>query len=93
MHLREALDLCSVNHAGDWVWLAGERLATAMAIGLVDSEQPRTTILAPHSLAVYEPDARLSLAWPIPDEEPPGAQGEPEWLTEDGHEWNPTLEV
>ena len=93
MRLREALDFCSVNHADEWVWLAGERPATAMAVGLVDSgdsEQPRTTILAPHSLAVYEPDARLSLTWPIPDEESPGDRSEPEWLTDDGHEWNPT---
>src|SRR5206468_4417309 len=45
-----------------------------------------------HAIAVYEPDARLSLVWPVNDE--PAADrlrsSEPsksEWLDADGHEW------
>jgi hypothetical protein len=62
-----------------------------MAVGLFDSgaSEPRTTILAPHSLAVYEPDARLSLVWPVPDEEARDRRGraDPEWLTGESHDW------
>ena len=61
-----------------------------MVAGAFDSGATRP--LTGHSLAVYEPDARLSLAWPVPDEpeaERPNRdeQGVPEWAEQDSYEW------
>lgn len=97
MRLRDALDLCSDDHAHAWVKLPGGqhgRPATTMLAGVFDpgASEPAMRPLNGHSIAVYEPDARLSLVWPVGDE--PEAdrvrnweQWKPEWLDADGHEW------
>jgi hypothetical protein len=92
MRLRDALDLCSADYQDDWLRLRGERPATAMVAGVfaVGASEPNTTILTGHTIAVYEPDARLSLVWPVPDEnerERRGPAGLPEWAEQDDHEW------
>lgn len=95
MRLREALDLCSDDHAHEWVEIPGGqwgRPATTMLAGLSDpgGKEPDLRPLYGHSIAAYEPDARLSLLWPV-DEEPDAGplRGEdlPEWAAEDTHEW------
>src|SRR4051794_36858358 len=94
MKLREALDLCSGGSAHDWVEVPGPwgRPATAMLAGMFDpggaDSVPRP--LMGHSLAVYESDARLSLVWPVPeDDEPKDLRGDaqPEWAQDDPHTW------
>jgi hypothetical protein len=91
MRLHDALDLCSDEHVDDWVAVPGERPATAMPVGLLDSgaSEPRTTILAPHTIAIYEPDARLSLVWPVPDADVRDGRdrANPDWLEEDSSDW------
>jgi hypothetical protein len=75
------------------VEIPGERPATAMVAGLFDpgAAEPRTRPLAGHSIAVYEPDARLSIVWPVPDEDEAERQGGerflPEWTEQDSHDW------
>jgi hypothetical protein len=93
MRLRDALDLCSDRHADDWVEIPGSRPATAMVAGLFDAGMKEAGMrpLAGHSLAVFEPDARLSMVWPVPDE-PEAEQRDverfiPEWAERDTHEW------
>jgi hypothetical protein len=64
-----------------------------MVAGLFDpgAAEAATRPLAGHSIAVYEPDARLSLVWPVPDEdeaERPGYERSiPEWAEQDSNEW------
>lgn len=96
MNLREALDLCTDVHVDDWVDMPGGeggRPATAMVAGMFDPgfEDARTRPLAGHSIAVYEPDARLALVWPLPDDdrylEHPGDRYVPEWAENDAHTW------
>ncbi len=65
-----------------------------MLAGVYDpgAAEPRMRPLAGHSIAVYEPDARLSLCWPLPDEDEYERRQRndsmPEWLEQDTHEWN-----
>lgn len=96
MALRRALDLCSAEHADDWIRLPGERPATAMLSGLFDSgaRTATTTILAPDKIAVYEPDPRLSLVWPVRDDDMRAERDrpQPEWLDADGHNWRSARE-
>jgi len=91
MNLRQALDFCSVAHRDDWVRLPGERPATAIIAGLFDAgaAEPRTSILTGHTIAVYEPDPRLSLVWPVPDDDPRDERDRatPEWLENEEHDW------
>lgn len=95
MNLREALNLCTDIHSDDWVEIpSGQwgRPATAMVAGMFDPgfEKAQTRPLMGHSLAVYEPDARLSLVWPIPEDDEADRRGDdymPEWLDADGHQW------
>ena len=62
-----------------------------MLAGLVDpgGDEPRTHVLAGHTIATYEPDARLSLVWPVPerDDDETAEQPLPEWAEEDGDQW------
>ena len=94
MRLRDALDLCSDRRVDDWVEIPGERPATAMVAGMFDpgvADDARTRPLAGHSFAVYEPDARLSLVWPVPEDDdhlrPRGDSWIPEWAESDKHQW------
>jgi hypothetical protein len=94
--LREALDLCSHEHAHEWVIIPGAqhgRPATTMLAGLFDAgaQEPRVRPLAGHSIAVYEPDARLSMVWTVPDEDEENRRSPrepvPEWAENDDQEW------
>lgn len=94
MQLKELLDLCQDRHSDDWVRVPGKRPATAMLAGVFDPgmEEPRTRTMEGHSIAVYEPDARLSIVWTVPDEpeaERPNRHDRfiPEWAEQDNHEW------
>lgn len=94
MNLRAALDLCSSENADDWLEMPGNRPATAMLAGIFDAgmEQAQSRPLAGHSVAVFEPDARLSLVWPVPEDdrstlhqfEQPGL---PEWAENGTDQW------
>lgn len=94
MTLREALDLCSDSQAGHWVEIPGNRPATAMVAGVFDAGMTESSMrtLDGNSIAVYEPDARLSMVWQVPDE-PEAEQsdryerGTPEWAEQDDLEW------
>jgi hypothetical protein len=98
MQLREALDLCTDSHANDWLRMPGAqngRPATAMLAGLFDPgmKQAQMRHLAGHSIAIYEPDARLSIVWPVPedDDEVEGRDRQdrlPAWLEQDDHDWS-----
>jgi hypothetical protein len=71
MSLRELLDLCQDTHSDDWVLMPGNRPATAMLAGVFDpgiKDEARTRTLMGHSIAVYEPDPKLSMVWPMPEE-------------------------
>jgi hypothetical protein len=96
VHLRSALDLCTEAHQGDWLSLPGELPATAMLAGIVDvgGAEPKPAVLSGHTVAVYEPDARLSLVWPIPDRDEPGSgrRSLPDWAEHDEHEWKHALD-
>ena len=94
MRLRELLDLCQDTHSDDWVLMPGNRPATAMLAGIFDPgmEDARTRPLAGHSIAVYEPDPRVSMVWPVPDEaeaEQPNRheRGLPDWAEQDSEEF------
>lgn len=92
MRLREALDLCTDRNSGDWRRVPGTRPATTMLAGSFDpgAKENDTRPLAGHSIAVYEPDARLSLVWPVPEdhEDDLGDRSLPEWAeNDDPHEW------
>lgn len=93
MRLRDALDLCTDAHQDDWVQIPGSRPATSMIAGLFDPgmSEPRLSPLTGHSIAVYEPDARLSMVWPVPEDDEDGQllRGDdlPEWLGQAPHEW------
>ena len=94
MRLSDALDLCTDAHQDDWVRIPGERPATAIIAGLFDpgAAEPRTRPLAGHTIVVYEPDARLSLVWPVPDEDEAERPDRyerfiPDWAEQDDHEW------
>jgi hypothetical protein len=96
MDLRKTLDLCTDAHSDDWVEMPSGgwgRPATTMLAGIFDpgGEEADTRPLAGHSIAVYEPDARLSLVWPMPAEPDEGRHRAerwvPEWAEEDTHEW------
>lgn len=65
-----------------------------MVAGMFDpgvADDPRTRPLAGHSLAVFEPDPRLSLVWPVPeDDDDIGRRADnwtPEWAEQDTYEW------
>lgn len=88
MQLRSALELCTEAHSHEWVEIPSGgwgRPATTMVAGIFDpgGSDPETRPLMGHSLAIYEPDARLSLVWPVPeDTDYLGRIGEremPEW--------------
>jgi hypothetical protein len=93
MRLREALDLCTDSHVDEWVLLPGNRPATAMVAGLFDPGMKESQLrpLAGHSIGVYEPDARLSVVWPVPEDDEHGRpqRGDelPEWLEQAPHDW------
>src|SRR4051794_10435813 len=93
MNLRELLDLCSGTHSDAWVRMPGAqggRPATAFAAGIFDPgfEDARTRPLAGHTIAVYEPDARISMVWPVvEDDDEDRGRFIPEWLEADGHQW------
>jgi hypothetical protein len=96
MRLRHALDLCTDTHSDDWVKMPSAqsgRPATAMLAGVFDpgAKEPDMRPLAGHSIAVYDPDARLSLVWPMPeayDDERRRADGwKPEWAETDSYDW------
>jgi hypothetical protein len=92
MRLRDALDLCTDAHADDWMPIPGEQPATGMLAGLVDpgGAEPGARALLGHTIAVYEPDARLSLVWPVPEREDDERAGQrlPEWAEEDSEKWD-----
>lgn len=95
MRLRELLDLCQDTHSDDWVMVPGNRPATAMLAGVFDpgmKDEARTRTLVGHSIAVYEPDPKLSMVWPVPEEpeaERPNRHERfiPEWAEKDNHGW------
>jgi len=86
MNLREILDFCQVDHAGDWQRLPGGGPADRMLSGLVDvaasDEPPALAVLQPNYRAVYKPRPELGLAWGFPAydsrNEPPAE-----------HDWQP----
>ncbi len=92
MRLRDALDLCTDTHSDDWARIPGGRPATTFLAGMFDpgAAEPRLTPLTGHTIAVYEPDPRLSLLWPVPDDDERDRRerNTPEWLTDDSHDWN-----
>jgi hypothetical protein len=71
MRLREALDRCTGEHMDDWVEIPGQRPATAMVVALFEpgGEEPGTRALAGHSIGAYEPDPRLTMVWPVPEDD------------------------
>ena len=88
MRLRDALDVCTDNHAHEWVEIpSGQsgRPATTMVAGIFDpgASEPEMRPLMADSLAVYEPDARLSLVWSMPEDtrdlERPLERSLPDW--------------
>lgn len=94
MHLREALDLCSDLHSDDWVEIPGSRPATGMLATFFDpgTAEPRTRALTGHSIGVYEPDARLAIVWPVPEDDddvvrPGRSRDLPEFLEADSRQW------
>jgi hypothetical protein len=97
MRLRDALDLCTHLHADDWIAMpsgARGRPATNMLAGLFDPgmTDPRPRPLVGHTIAVYEPDARLSIVWPVPEddqeyEDPSVREYVPEWAERDSQTW------
>jgi hypothetical protein len=96
MKLREALDLCSDEHAHEWVKIpSGQfgRPATTMLAGLFDPgmSEPHLRPVTGHNLAVYEPDPSLSLLWSVPDEyeedRRSGQRELPDWAETDDHTW------
>jgi hypothetical protein len=92
MRLRDAQDLCSDGHQDDWVQLPGSRPATTMLAGIFDpgASQPETRPLMGDSVAVYEPDARLSIVWPVPEDSDARRRDLPEWAEQDDHDWTTT---
>lgn len=97
VRLRDALDLCSDDLSDEWVDMPGGqhgRPATTMVAGLFDpgGGEPGVRSLEGHSIAVYEPDARLSLVWPV-DGEPAAdrprrrEEWKPEWAETDVHQF------
>lgn len=97
MDLRAALDIASDLHSDDWVKVPGGtfgRPATAILAAMFDpgvADDPRTRALTGHSLIVYAPDPRLSIVWPVPeDDDYLGAPRDavmPDWAEEDDHNW------
>lgn len=97
MRLRDALDICTDNYSDDWLKMPSGgwgRPATTMVAGLFDpgASEPRIRPLVGHTMAVYGPDARLSLVWPVPatDEAERPDRSErfiPEWAERDSFEW------
>lgn len=94
MRLRDALDRCTADHASDWVEIPGDRPATLMVAAMFDpgAEDVRTRALAGDSIAVYEPDPRLTIVWPVPedDDDFPRMRRRkelPEFAEEDEQEW------
>ncbi len=93
--LRDALDKCTGASFDDWVTMPSAgwgRPAITMLAGIFDpgGDEPETRPLVGHSLAVYEPDPRLSLVWPVPEDDSfldRSRRFEPEWLTQDTHDW------
>ncbi|HEX3240301.1 MAG TPA: hypothetical protein VHR18_09220 [Solirubrobacterales bacterium] len=96
MSLRELLDVCQASRSDNWIRVPGGRPATAMLAAVFDPgmEEPRMRTMEGHSIAVFEPDPRLSMVWSIADE--PEAERQPaerferfipEWLGQDDHEW------
>jgi hypothetical protein len=90
MKLRALIDLLQEEHAEDWYVLPSgpaERTVTAFVDVAASQEPPALAALQPLYRAVYAPDARLGLAWGIPqvdsrDELP---REPPRWMPED---WN-----
>lgn len=99
MTLRGALDVCSDRFLDSWVRMPGGqdgRPATTMLAGMVDpgGDEPEVRPLVGHSMAVYEPDPRLSLVWPVPEDDRYLERLRdpviPTWLAEDTHDWGRT---
>lgn len=103
MRLREALDFCSPERAGQWVTMPGERPATSMLAGVFDPEGEggSTQPLSGHTIAVFEPDPRLLIFWPVPEDSDRGSRwlkGDemPEWARVGSGRWkaaNPGVAV
>ncbi|MET0557512.1 MAG: hypothetical protein ABW065_02405 [Solirubrobacterales bacterium] len=93
MRLRDALDLCTDAHQDDWVQVPGNRPATSMLAGLFDPgmSESRLSSLTGHSTAIYEPNPRLSMVWPVPEDDEDGTslRGDrlPEWVEHAPHDW------
>jgi|GEM_PF-3216580 hypothetical protein len=96
MRLRDALDLCTDDHAHEWVEMPSDgwgKPATLMLPAMFDpgvADDPRTRPLTGDHLAVYEPDARLSLVWPVPADDDhihSRDRNPPEWTENDAHTW------
>lgn len=89
MRLRDALDLCTDDHVHEWIAIpTGQwgRPATTMVVGMFDpgASEPDMRPLTGHSLAVYEPDARLSLVWPMPEDDRSAREDVlPEWAEQE----------
>jgi len=88
--LRVLLDLCQEEHAEAWRVMPGGP-ADRMVTGLLDvagsDEPPALAALQPMYRAVYTPDARLGLAWGVPEEDKRDRRdtSPPDWMPE---EWS-----
>ena len=94
MNLRDLLERCTADNMDDWVEIPGSRPATLMLAAMFDpgAEDSRTRALFGHSIAVFEPDPRLTMVWPVPEDDEDflrlGRRGElPEFAEQDSQEW------
>jgi hypothetical protein len=97
MKLSDALDLCTDRYADAWIAIPGGsrgRPATAMLAATFDPgmSDPRPRPLTGHTVAVYVPDARLSIVWPMPEDDDEygnrrRATRLPEWAETDDRSW------
>jgi hypothetical protein len=85
MDLRAVLDLCQEDEAAGWrVMPSGpaERMVTGLLDVAGSDEPPALVALQPDYRAIYMPDARLGIAWGIPDADARDerALAPPDWM-------------
>lgn len=85
MNLRVLLDICQEERAKEWRRLPigpADRMVTALLDVAASDEPPALAALQPTYRATYVPDARVALAWGIPDADARNERdgGAPAWM-------------